>query len=426
MITNILLIVLLFGLAILVHEFGHFIVARLFGIKVLRFSIGFPPRLFGFTRGDTEYMIGAIPFGGYVKLSGEEWMETGKIEPHDLMAKPWWARIIVYSAGVTMNVVFAFVLFFGGLLRGLEIPNYSTILGEVPQNSEASRAGLRSGDKVVAVDGQAVESWYEMAAILDQAGMDKRVTLEVRRGDAVMATPLTLTDNLGLRPLIEPVIGEVRPLSPAQKAKLQRGDEIFSINGERVTRWSDVSHLIGGGKEEPITLGIRRGEERLEVMVKPKFDQELNKPVIGISPLAPEQFLRRFSVPEAAQGAAQEIWFISEKIVETLWNVITGKQKFREVLGGPVLIAQIGYAKAKAGIWDLLHFIGVLNVTLMVINLLPIPVLDGGMILLAVCEGIQRRRLSPKTYSVLTTAGGVFVLALILFATYNDVLRFLR
>ncbi|MEK7766466.1 MAG: site-2 protease family protein, partial [bacterium] len=164
---RIVALVLLVGLAILIHEFGHFLAARLAGIKVLQFSIGFPPRLFGFKRKGIEYLVQAIPLGGYVRMAGEDWSESRAPRPHDLMAKPARVRILVYAAGVTMNVVLAFVLFTGILMSGLAIPSFPSVLGELERASPAAAAGLQAGDRLERVAGRAVRTFDEVYEALE-------------------------------------------------------------------------------------------------------------------------------------------------------------------------------------------------------------------------------------------------------------------
>lgn len=409
------------GLAILVHEFGHFIAARLAGIKVLTFSIGLPPRLFGFRRGETDYVIQALPVGGYVKLAGEDWEDGKAPRKHELMAKPWYVRIGVYSAGVVMNFILAYVLFFSHLVHGFEFGTTSTVLGPVRAGSAAAAAGLRPGDRITAVNGVAVANWVELGEALGRAGAGERVPLALARGATVR---MTVTPDAGLEPAAPAaVVGEVAPMSPARKAGFRPGDRILAIGGRPVRTWLDISPLIRKTGDAPVEVAISRAGTRERITVTPKMDPREQRPIIGISPAFEFTVTRRLTVGESLTAAAVQIWAVGLEIPKALWMVISGKAALRDVVGGPVLITKIGVEKAKAGFWELVYFIAIINIQLLVFNLLPMPVLDGGMIMLALLEGLRRKRFSVKTYERLTTVGASLLIALMLYATFHDFRR---
>lgn len=412
------------GLAILVHEFGHFIAARLAGIKVLTFSIGLPPRLFGFRRGETEYVIQALPVGGYVKLAGEEWEDGKAPKKHELMAKPWYTRIGVYSAGVIMNFLLAYVLFFSHLVRGFDFGTTGTTLGTVSAKSAAAAAGLRPGDRITAVNGAPVANWYELGESFGKAKDGDTLRLALVRGAAALTLRMTATPNPGIEPRVPaPVVGEVQPMSPARKAGLRAGDRILAIGGAPIRDWLDISPRIRKTGDAPVELLILRDGAKQRITVTPKVDPREQRPIIGISPAYEFTVTRRFGVGEALTGSFLQIRSVAMEIPKALWMVIAGRAALRDVVGGPVLITRIGIEKAKAGFWELLYFIALINVQLLVFNLLPLPVLDGGMIMLAVLEGIRRKRFSVKTYERLTTIGASLIIALFVYATFHDIRR---
>lgn len=420
----ILELMLAVGAAIFLHELGHFLAARWAGVRVHRFSIGFPPRLFGFTRGHTDYCVSAIPVGGYVKLAGEEWDDTHPPKSFELMAKPWWKRIVVYSAGVTMNLVFAFVLFFSGLLHGLDIGTYTTEIAEVVKSGAGARAGFCVGDRVVAVAGTPVANWDELGEAFEKAGTGKPATFRVRRDGRELELVLTAGTDPGIAPLVDALIGTVAPMSPARKAGVKHGDRIVAIGGSPVRRWADVSRLVTAAKSGvPLALVVEREGAKVRLTVTPELHPTQKRPIIGISPMAPITIMKRFSLWECTKYAVLEIETITVEIPRSLWQVVTGKTRFKDVLGGPVLIARLGMEKAEEGIWELVHFLGALNVQLMTANLLPIPVLDGGAIVLALLEGIRRKRFSMDTYQRLTSVGLAFLLVIVVLATYHDIRR---
>ncbi len=417
-------IALLLTLAILVHELGHFIAAKWAGVRVLRFSIGFPPLLFRLKRGETEYAVGAIPFGGYVKLAGEEWQEEGRLKSWELMAKPFWVRIIIYASGVAMNVVMAWAIFYGLLLYGVEFNRYPARVAIVDPAGTAARAGLESGDVIVKVEGKPVRSWDEVIKGLGAPGPGREAKLEIRRGTGLRKVRLPVMADQGMEPWVEPVIGFVEPLQPGRKAGLKAGDRIEAIDGHAVRYWGDISRYMAKvEKDKRVALDLVRGGRRLKLSLVPRYDPMQKRAFIGISARPAGTDVERFGIGESAWLAARYTFFYAEEIGNAVWKVVTRKVNFKDVIGGPVLIARVGYEKAKQGATELLHYVAFLCVSLVVVNLLPIPAVDGGMILLAIIEGIRRRRFPVKVYEVLNTAGLVLILSLFLFATWNDLRR---
>lgn len=423
MVWNIAKLAVLLGLIILVHEFGHFLAARLSGVRVLKFSIGFPPRIFGFRRGDTEYVIGATPLGGYVKLAGEDWDTGVELKPDDLMAKPFWVRIILYAAGVFMNAVLAWVIFFGLFLHGIEFNRFPSKLVVNP-GGIAAKAGLRTGDVIVKADGKTVHDWNDIDGVVGKSEKGAKVALEARRGKAVVKAVIPAGGDPGMEPFVEPVIGGTEPFQPARKAGLLAGDRVVSVNGKTVRIWAEMSKIVSTAKEGS-TLDIRvlRDGKRMDFKVLPRYDAGMKRAVIGISAGSSSVGMEKWGLIDSASMATRSVWFLSTEIVGSVARVITGKSKFKDVLGGPVLIGRVGYEKARQSMADLLHFVAALSVSLMVVNLLPIPAVDGGMIMMALLEGIRGRRFSPKTYQNLVTAGFAFLMAVFLLATYHDILR---
>jgi len=423
---NFILVLAMLTAAILVHEIGHFIAARLFGVRVLTFSIGMPPRLFGVKRGDTDYVVSAIPVGGYVKLAGDDWGE-GEPAPDELMAKPWWARIGIYVAGVSVNIVFAYLIFFASIMNGVEIQEYLAVIGPVAARTEAARAGLKAGDRAVRAAGREVRNWDDLAdAIGTGIEANKRVTVEFARGGRrVRAVFLTATLT-GLVPGLKPVIGSVAPALPARKAGLMKGDRVVAVDGHTIRWWSEMSERISKAKPDvAIAVQVMREGKPMTFTVKPRWDAGQGRSIIGVNAMPSSTELRRFPVTQALKYAGAEVYIMGREIVVSFWRLLRGKAKFQDVIGGPVLITQVGMEKAREGIWELLHFMGVLNVGLCVANLLPLPVVDGGMILMAFVEGIRRRRFSPRVYNVVNYVGVVLLVLIMLTATYHDILRWL-
>jgi len=422
-IWNIAKLVILLGMIILVHELGHFIAARLFGVKVLKFSIGFPPRIFGFTRGDTEYVIGATPLGGYVKLAGEDWDTGVELQPDDLMAKPFWVRMIMYSSGVLMNAVLAWIIFFGLFMHGIEFNRFPSKL-VVNSGSIAEKAGLRTGDVIVKAGGKTIRDWTDLDGAFEKAGKNGKVAIEASRGASVVKAVLPVDSDPGMEPFVEPVIGDTEPFQPARKAGLKGGDRVISVNGKTVRIWAEMSKIVSTAKEgSSLRVRVIRDGKKMDFIVKPRFDSGMKRSVIGISAKSSSVGTEKWGVIDSGSMATRSIWILSRDIINSVSRVITGKSKFKDVLGGPVLIGRVGYEKARQSWADLLHFIAALSVSLMVVNLLPIPAVDGGMIVMALLEGIRGKRFSAKTYQNFVTVGFAFLMAVFLLATYHDILR---
>jgi len=423
---NFALVLAMLTAAILVHEIGHFLAARFFRVRVLTFSIGMPPRLFGVKRGDTDYVVSAIPVGGYVKLAGDDWGD-GEPAPHELMAKPWWARVGIYVAGVSLNIVFAYLIFFASIMNGVEVDKYAPVIGPVGARTESARAGLRAGDRAVRAAGREVKDWDDIGdALISGVEARKPVTMEFARGSKRIRAVFLTATLTGLVPGLEPVIGHVAPALPARKAGLMRGDRVVALDGRPIRWWSEMSERIAKAKPEvPVAIKVLRAGKPMTFKVKPRWDAGQGRSMIGVNAMASSTEVRRFPVLQALKYAGAEVYVMGREIVVSFWRLLRGKAKFQDVIGGPVLITQVGMEKAREGIWELLHFMGILNVGLCVANLLPLPVVDGGMILMAVVEGIRRRRFSPKVYNVVNYIGVVLLILIMLTATYHDILRWL-
>jgi len=397
--------------------------ARLAGIRVLKFSIGFPPRLFGFKAGYTEYVVQATPLGGYVKLSGEEWEETGKLKPYDLMAKPWYTRIGVYTAGVAMNLVLAFVLFFVVFAHGLDLDTYLPVVGEVAKGGAAARAGIRVGDRFESINGAAIENWDDIFNALEKVGVGKEAAIRVVRDGERRSLRMRVGSDLGFQPRIDPVVGTIQPLDRAEKAGFKVGDRILSIGGHPIQSWNQLSGIVSSAPEKPLVVRVRRGKGTVVLTVTPRYDDLMKRSFIGISPPSPLTVVKRFTLAESAKFGALETGIVTREIVRTIWRLVTGQQRVRDAVGGPVMIFRLGMAKTAQGIWDFIHFLGVLSISLFVANLLPIPAVDGGMIVLAFLEGLRRRRFSMAVYARLQQIGMALLLALVAFTFFNDLAR---
>jgi regulator of sigma E protease len=437
---------------IFVHEFGHFVAARLLGVGVVRFSLGFGPRLFGFRRGETEYVVSAVPFGGYVKLVGESEEEEGGSPDADLSAppdeasrlaalaeaaaleersfnrKPVRIRMAVVAAGPLGNLVFAVLAFWLFFLGG--IPALSPRLDPEP-GSPAAAAGFRAGDTLLAVGGKAVRSFDEAVAALEAAPAGRPASVRVRRDGAEAEVPFSLPadrSRSGFLPWLPPRIGEVVGGTPAAKAGLAAGDDIVSVDGEPVTAWGQVSRRIRSKSEgEAVRLEVRRGAEKLSISVVPEFvppaegGKGKKEPRIGV--VGKQEAIRLPLGPLEALGrGAAETWRLVAMTGDVVLKLVR-RILPASTLGGPILIAQMAGEQAKEGILPFAYFLGLLSVNLGVLNLLPIPVLDGGHLLLFLLEAILGRPLSVRARMRAQQAGLAFILGLTVLVFYNDIVR---
>ena len=425
---TLLYFIIALGILIFVHELGHFLAARLFGVRVETFSIGFGPKLFKFHCCGTEFAVSLIPLGGYVKMAGEDPDKPPK-SPDEFYAKPPWQRIVIALAGPLMNLLLAVIFFTLSFSIGRYIPAYQVEKPTVGAVA-SSRIPLKPGDTIISVNGEKVKNWKEFNQIV-ALNPDREIKLQVKRNGEVkeitVKTGIDRKNGIGtleVVPAIKPKIGKVIKGSPAEKAGLKPGDVILKINGKEITSWRQVVETIGksGGKE--VELLILRGHQKLKVRVKPHFNKEVNRYTIGIVPKFDMVFVK-YPLPEAFKKGIEEFKSQSALFFKFLYKLITGQASIKS-LGGPILIAEVAGKAAQAGISNFIYFMGFISLQLGYFNLLPLPVLDGGLILMFLIEMIRRRPLSASFREKFQQVG-LFLLALLMVIVfYNDIMRVLK
>ncbi len=428
MLANILLLVQIFiaiGIVIFVHELGHFIMARLRGVRVDKFSLGFGPRLFGFKKGDTDYMISLFFFfGGFVKMAGEDPEKREKFEKWEYFGQPWWSRCLIVFAGPFMNFVFAYIVFVLMMCIGVKLPDYSTVVGAVEVNSAAGKAGLKYKDEILSVDGRGVKTWNGL--FLELKGK-KKVLLDVVSGKSAKKLNLELPEDNdpGIVPYLPPVIESVSPASPAYTGGLAEGDEVLKINGTAVTQFSDIGRatVLSEGKE--LIFEVKRGGKIINRTVKPVKDPIVtNRYMIGITSKAPYFVYERIGVIRALGAGVEQVYSISRLQLVAISKLVTGKMSAKESLGGPVMIVQSAANMAKKGMNDFIFFFAFVSVALGLFNLIiPIPVVDCGVLLMFLFEGIRGKPLSFKVQNMLAQGGFFLLIGLALLVTWNDIAR---
>jgi regulator of sigma E protease len=437
---TILYFILGLGLLIFIHELGHFLMAKRAGIRVEKFSLGFGPRLIAFTKGETEYRISALPLGGYVKMSGEE-PEENEIKPVDdprsFAAQPLRKRAGVVAAGPIMNLILALFLmplvFMIGRTEPAFLTQPSVVLG-VKKNSPAQDIGLQKGDKIVSIDNFPTATWDELLQRI-VVNPDREVTLKVLRNASgleelkkvrLSTGKETKGGFLGIEPQLfignDPIVDKVNPDSPAEKAGLKSQDRIVAINTEPVEDWQDMSEKIGQSQGKPVVLSILRGQEKLSLTLTPEFNEAHKKWVIGISKEAKQgDFVkRRYGFLAAVQKGMKENVRLFGLTLEVLKKLFTFQLSYK-TLGGPIQIAQVTAQAARSGLGDFIYFLTFLSMQLGVLNLLPIPVLDGGHLFFMGYEAIRRKPLSIRKRLIAQQVGMAILFTLMILVTINDI-----
>jgi regulator of sigma E protease len=432
------------GVLIFVHELGHLLAAKAVDIEVPRFSIGFGPRIAGFTIGETEYVISALPLGGYVRMAGME--DTSALEggaegeelgpsPRDFDAKPLWARAMVISAGVIMNFLFAIIVLAGvAFFFGEPINPTTQVVIEESVNQEAlDLPDVPFGARLTAIGGSPVESWNEVRDALENAPAGpidltfadhEPQTLNLPADDSARAALLR-----PLQPFIAPVVGEVTRGSPADDSGLRPGDRIILAAGVQIRTWSEFVEIVRARPGEAIELQIQRDGQSLTLQPVAASERELNVDMerveIGRLGVAPQQRLafRRMGLLASAQYGVATTWSTSVTIVNLVGDLFTGKASPRS-LGGPLAIGQLSGQAARYGLEMFLQWMALLSVNLAVLNLLPIPVLDGGQLLFIGVEAVRGRPLSIEQRLRLSHLGLIIVVGIMVWAITNDFLRF--
>jgi regulator of sigma E protease len=407
------------GLSVLIifHELGHFIAAKKAGIKVHEFSIGYGPKIFGIKRGETLYKVSAILFGGYVKLAG---MDPGerKGEPWEYGSKPAWKRALSVFCGPAFNFVLAFVLFsLVVLIYGIEVID-TRIVGGVEGIEQ-----IRPGDEIIAIEGEEVKNWDD---ILNKIGDRDNVSSTVLRGGE--AVKISFNPNQGtITPLILPVVGGVEKGGPAFKTGLRKGDRILSVNDEPVNSWDEFVNIVQANPEKEIKIKWERGDSEFENTCTSKKEQRLvddEVKEVGVIGIAVKLATRKVGISALKYGGYQTIGTMTA-VFSFLKKLVTRELSTR-LVGGPVAIAKFIGESARWGSKQFISFIAFLSVQLFILNLLPIPPLDGGHLALLGIEKIRRRAISEKEIVTTQTIGFALLMLFILYVTFNDIVKLIK
>jgi regulator of sigma E protease len=418
------------GIMVLVHEWGHFIVAKSFGVRVEIFSIGFGTRLWGFKRGDTDYRISALPLGGYVKMAGDNPLEDRKGDPDEFLSKPRWQRVLIALAGPAMNLILSVILVAGIYMRGSKQPAFldrPMVLVGILQDSPAQKAGLMPGDRIISVNGASNPTW-------DRAQLELMATLPGHTLSIMVDRKgQELSFSVPAAPSVEEVFGypqdhlivsAVSPGTPAERSGLMAGDVITEVNGIELANGAEFPPIVDKSHSQPLDLEVLRGDRTLHVQIRPQQ--------VSAGPGAPRWQIgvlrtgdlvdRRLSFGAAIVESIGMNALMARQIVYVVVELFRGNISLKQ-LEGPLGIARESGRAARQGLAELFSLMAMIGVNLAVLNLLPIPPLDGGHILMLFIEGTIRRDLSIRVKERFVTVSMVFLLLVFAIVMYNDVLK---
>jgi regulator of sigma E protease len=432
-------IVLVLGVIILVHEWGHFIIARLFGVRVDVFSIGFGPRLFGFKWGATDWRISAVPLGGYVRMAGQDITDVDSNDqvptgaPDELMSKKRWQRALISVAGPSVNLIFP-VLLLGSYYFFAGIP-YAAFLNKpivvaAPPAQQSAPDSLQSGDHVVAVNNLKNPTWEQVQSLIIRTAPGASLHVEVENNGATRTVTLPLKNDISSRPFgyypIPARISEVASGTPADHAGLRAGDIVRAIDGKKIDYWDQFVDTVRGSGGKTLQLDVERGGQTLTLAVTPKqgiADTTDTKYQIGVAP-EPALAYKRVGLVQSLSEAGSRTWEIVEDTLGVFGKLFSGRVSVKQ-LQSVVGISRAAGEAVSQGVFTVISLMALISVNLGILNLLPIPILDGGHILLLSLEGLRRRDFSLAFKERFIQVGLVFLLVLFAYVMYNDVVRLL-
>lgn len=423
--TNIIGFGIVLGFLIFAHESGHFFMAKLFRVRVLVFSFGFGKRLFGFRKRDTDYRVSLVPLGGYVRMAGDIPEENQPGNPDEFLSKPKWQRFLIMVAGPFMNVVIAIVFLAAISMVGTEAPIVRPIVGELMAGKPAARAGLQVGDRIVNINGEKIEDFFDMQMVI---GMNSGTPLRVdyvRNGQlrTTIVTPARENGEygpigvIGIHPYVDTTVGRVRPASPAFAAGLRTGDRIAAVNGKPVSTLSEFNTAFDKAKGAALSLVVARGASQFQTILPAAKDD----PNDGYRGFIPPTVVRKLSLIPAFKDSVHENVKMLRYALISIGRLFRSEGSVKE-LSGPITIARASGQSLRLGLLNVIRLMALISMQLGFMNLLPIPVLDGGHIMILLVEGVARRDLSMRVKERIQQVGFAVLAALMIVVLYNDVI----
>jgi regulator of sigma E protease len=423
------------GVLVLIHEWGHFIAAKLCGVRVDVFSIGFGARIWGWKRGDTDYRVSWLPLGGYVRMAGDNPAEERTGAAYEFLSRPRYQRFFIAVAGPIMNILTTFAIFWG-IYTFVGMPTDSSLhlpstVAAVPQS--AAPGGVQPGDQILQVNGINTPKWENVETALETAKPGDAISISVLRNgqQTTLQTKMPVSPNASDTvvgyPAEEAVIDEVEIGYPAEKAGLQVGDKIIGMNGKPVAAWGQLVDAVRNSNGMPVEFVAQRGSQQVPIVMTPVKGMDTDGQMvwqIGVFPRLEQVYEHQgpFTSVGDAIGATGRT---GEQILDVLTGLFVGKVSVRD-LAGPVGIARVSGQAAQRGPMTLLELTAAISLNLGILNLLPIPILDGGHVLLLLIEGGMRRDLSLAFKERFVQVGLVFLLGIFAFVMYSDILKTLQ
>ncbi|MEA2570892.1 MAG: regulator of sigma protease [Acidobacteriota bacterium] len=438
--TNFAGFVLVLGFLIFAHESGHFFAAKFFGVRVLVYSFGFGKRIAGFRRGDTDYRLSLIPLGGYVRMAGDMPEDQATLTspadgvdaaptgaPDEFLSKPKWQRFIILFAGPFMNLVIAVAFLAGISMYGTQTPIIGPVIGTVSPNKPAARAGLLPGDRIVRINGEAINEFDDLRLVISMHG-GSLLHIDYVRNGVVRTTTLTPekeesdygpVGRAGVRPFVPVLVGEVRPATPAAAAGLRTGDLIVGMNGKPISQLDDLVPILQNAKGAPLALDVKRGETRFRTTLGAVKGLDPNDAFRGFD--LPMKKTKLSLFPAIKDSVEQNVKMLKYTFI-TIGRLFRAEGSVKE-LSGPLSIARISGEMLRRGAMETIALMAMISLQLGFMNLLPIPVLDGGHIMVLLVEGIARRDLSLRVKERIQQVGFAALAALMIVVMYNDVIQ---
>jgi len=424
--------ILLLGIVIFVHELGHFLAAKWRRVTVLKFSLGMGPELVGFSRGGTRYCVSWIPLGGFVQMAGDQLAEDGSMPeggPEKFLTHPWYGRVIIAVAGPAANLVTAFCVLVLTFMVGWHQPDWPSELGALPDTTRAYAAGLREGDRIVALSGREVKSFRDIEVAARALDGKSPVVFRLQRGASADSVAVAGGDAKAVLgdlqpPPPPPIVGGVGTGMPAYRAGVKEGDRVLAVDGKPVKTFQDIASALRGQADRPVPIRFERNGKEFDLTIAPmRMDGNGDVALIGIEPPRGIEWVERLSLVEAVPAALRGTASVVANVYGSLWLTLTRPAYYRESVGGPIFIGQMASDSARHGIDRWLYLLALINVAIMAFNLMPVPLLDGGHITLALLEGVRRRGVSGRTYMNFQKVGLVLVGTLFVFILSKDLMR---